>query len=318
MTWNQSNSPTTSPSCAIFYCILSSGNRQNTDGLTIRLSDLLWANLVPKEQHNLKDQTDVFFPKPPLEILPIANFATASRPAPESKASLDAPAYPTPAPSQATPGQEEGAPERNPIHRRGGTLGHFSPHSPFELLFGRDPLHFINPAASIHPDPHNSSTRLRQTRQDAWDSTQLAIARMKRYYDDKHQHPPELREGDLVYVRLAKPGHDGYHLHSQTKLSHRRTGPFPVLRKINSLRYKIELPNYLRWHLEISIEHLEPVPSGTRNALPPGPLRTATGEKYIIERIVDMRGHREGRRQFKVRWLGYPATHDTWEPETSL
>lgn len=41
---------------------------------------------------------------------------------------------------------------------------------------------------------------------DAWDNAQLAIARSKIAYDAKHRPPPDFQIGDLVYVKLAKPG----------------------------------------------------------------------------------------------------------------
>ena len=131
---------------------------------------------------------------------------------------------------------------------------------------------------------------------------QLAIARMKIYYDSNRRTPPKIEAGHLVYVKLAKPGHPGYHLNNQTKLSHRRCGPFTVEAKINDLRYRVRLPDYLQWKPEFSIEHLEPAVPGTRTPEPLGPLNQ---DRYIIESILDTRQH-DGQRQYQVQWLGYP------------
>ncbi|OAA62369.1 Ribonuclease H-like protein [Cordyceps fumosorosea ARSEF 2679] len=180
--------------------------------------------------------------------------------------------------------------------------------SPFELLYGRKPRHFLQLSATAEDEDFGSSQKARFA--DAWDAAQLAVARTKIYYDAKHRTPPALDVGDLVYVKLAKPGADGYHLNHQTKLSHRRAGPFPITKRISALRLELGLPSYLNWRPEFSIEHLEPVP-----ALPPGPLKGT--DKYIIEKIIAHR--RVGRkRQYLVKWLDYDETYDSWEPEDIL
>lgn len=112
---------------------------------------------------------------------------------------------------------------------------------------------------------------------------------MKAYFDDRHKLPPALQVGDFVYIKLAKKSNSGYHLNNQSKLSHRRVGPFQVKKCINALRSEIDLPYYLKWNPEISIEHLEPVYPGTREGEPPGPLIQASStdnDKYIIEQVA--------------------------------
>ncbi|XP_004572498.1 chromodomain Y-like protein isoform X1 [Maylandia zebra] len=44
----------------------------------------------------------------------------------------------------------------------------------------------------------------------------------------------------------------------------------------------------------------------------------ATEELYEVERIVDRRRNRKGRVEYLVRWRGYGAEGDTWEPESHL
>lgn len=43
----------------------------------------------------------------------------------------------------------------------------------------------------------------------------------------------------------------------------------------------------------------------------------STGDEYEVEKIL---AHRDqaGVRKYKVRWLGYDYSHDTWEPESNL
>ncbi|PFH62963.1 hypothetical protein XA68_10714 [Ophiocordyceps unilateralis] len=187
--------------------------------------------------------------------------------------------------------------------------------TPYFLLYGRHPRSFID--LDVPQDLDDRVQHMQQARQAAWDAIQIAVARMKAYYDERHETPPDIQPGDFAYVKLAKLGDDGYHLDSQTKLAHRRAGPFRILERISPLRFRLELPSHLRWKPEFSIEYLEPVPPSTREPLPPGPLRIDEIDKFIIDRILATRT-RQGRREFRVSWMGYPEADATWEPEDTL
>lgn len=39
--------------------------------------------------------------------------------------------------------------------------------------------------------------------------------------------------------------------------------------------------------------------------------------QFLVDKIMDHKG-REGRRQFLIRWKGFDASHDTWEPEGNI
>jgi len=39
--------------------------------------------------------------------------------------------------------------------------------------------------------------------------------------------------------------------------------------------------------------------------------------EYEVDKIVDVRTRR-GKRQYKIRWLGFESKDDTWEPEKNL
>lgn len=40
--------------------------------------------------------------------------------------------------------------------------------------------------------------------------------------------------------------------------------------------------------------------------------------EYVVERIVEMRIGKGGKRQFMIKWEGFPDTANTWEPEENL
>lgn len=191
---------------------------------------------------------------------------------------------------------------------------------PYVMLYGRLPRGFL---PTIHPATHEFGQAQQLAREEAAEHLQIAQAKMKAYYDDRHQKPPSLNKGDFVYVKLAKPGHRGYHLNHQTKLSFRRTGPYRILEKISPLKYKVELPDWLRWSRNISIEHLHPASPTQAKQLPPapGPITDDDQEKFIIETIVNhgmikKPGNRAKTLHYEVKWMNYDGT--TWEPHENL
>lgn len=44
----------------------------------------------------------------------------------------------------------------------------------------------------------------------------------------------------------------------------------------------------------------------------------ASQEEYEVERIIDVYFKKNGEKEFLVRWKGYSAKEDTWEPEANL
>lgn len=155
------------------------------------------------------------------------------------------------------------------------------------------------------PQPGPDAERVATVRREAWEATQIAVARAKADFDKSATAEPEI--GGLAYVRLAKPGHRGYHLNSQTKLSFRLAGPFPVERRIHQRRYRLKLPNYLSWNPDIDVSHLVPVRTDPWGRPQPEP-GTLSGDKYIIDRILD---YNPRTKRYLVRWLGYDKP--TWE-----
>ncbi|GMF62443.1 unnamed protein product [Phytophthora fragariaefolia] len=52
---------------------------------------------------------------------------------------------------------------------------------------------------------------------------------------------------------------------------------------------------------------------------PPPPLRDAQGEiRWIVQQIADRRIRTQGPDHFRIRWLGFPPNHNTWEPRNVL
>ena len=111
---------------------------------------------------------------------------------------------------------------------------------------------------------------------------------------------------------------------SSRKLLPRFIGPFSVIEQINTVAFKIDLPAGLRMHNVFHISLFRPYVEGKSPRSPPIP-EVIKGEfEFIVQRIMKFRVVEEDNRkakkirEFLVRWKGYSAEHDTWEPEDNL
>lgn len=103
------------------------------------------------------------------------------------------------------------------------------------------------------------------------------------------------------------------------KLSDKYVGPFKVKRVTGSgLAYELELPPSWKIFNVFHVSLLEPYTQREGNDEPPPPPELIDDEfEYTVESIIDHRERTNGR-QYLVRWAGYTAADDTWEPPSYL
>jgi Chromo (CHRromatin Organisation MOdifier) domain len=63
--------------------------------------------------------------------------------------------------------------------------------------------------------------------------------------------------------------------------------------------------------------HFDPT-SSTEARRPSSPDGASTQGEFVVEKLVDFGEAADGTRLYRVRWLGYEASADTWEPEEGL
>ena len=193
--------------------------------------------------------------------------------------------------------------------------------SPNELLFidPPNPLPILNTPpieanATDLADPLSAaSARVDQAR-DNLDRASLA---QKKYYNSHHS-TRSLKAGDRVFVLLddhpVRSLVQGMH-----KLRDNKWGPFTILEMVGTQAARLDLPPTSRVHPVISVLHLQPFVEDTfgRSCKPPASATIDGDAAWEVERIFGER-KRGKRTEFKVKWIGYPDTEFTWEPEENL
>jgi transposase InsO family protein len=146
-----------------------------------------------------------------------------------------------------------------------------------------------------------------------------AQARMKLYYD-LNRPVQSFAIGDKVLISSKNLDiqHLGVISSGSTKLAPLWIGPYEVLAKTSIDTYKLQLPIGLRLHDEFHTSLLKPYVFDSdpdRLNVPNEGMIQAGGESgaFLIE---DVRGHKKvkGKIHYLVKWLGYPAEFNTWEP----
>ena len=91
-----------------------------------------------------------------------------------------------------------------------------------------------------------------------------------------------------------------------------------MIEKVGELDYKLDLPHWLKVHPTFHVNRLSPWhDQGVNKPPPPKPVQVGGEEEYIVEKILDSRVFRR-QLQYKVRWKGFEAKDDTWEPSIGL
>lgn len=115
--------------------------------------------------------------------------------------------------------------------------------------------------------------------------------------------------------------------HPTPKFSECPLGPFVVTKKISSLSYRLDLPDYLRSvHPVFHVSQLEPyMPSIIPNRMqtPPPPVVVDKQEEYEVTKVLDSKVNCRCKAcllLYYVRWKGYEGTPDefSWVLATEL
>ncbi len=108
------------------------------------------------------------------------------------------------------------------------------------------------------------------------------------------------------------------------KLSPRYVGPFTILRQINPVTFRLQLPPQYRINSTFHVSLLKPCHSPVSSSTEPGPSRVPPlpliledGAIYEVKEILDSRRH-GGRLEYLVDWEGYGPEERSWVPRDDI
>ena len=178
------------------------------------------------------------------------------------------------------------------------------------------------PRMGFEPDQRRSHiesiNEFKERMESALNEAKAALAKSKddmaKYYNRTRALAPEYQPGDKVYLDAS----DIQTTRPSKKLSHRRLGPFPIVRKVGNSAYRLKLPPSMsRLHPVFNVVKLTPAPEdpilGRRPHLPPPPEIIQGEEEWIVEEILDSRVINRKLR-YLIKWEGFGIEHNSWEP----
>ena len=191
--------------------------------------------------------------------------------------------------------------------------------TPFMLNYGQHPLNFLSLQTHSHvPAAAGFTENMRLGIERAQDCLQRAQQRQKTYADRGSRDVNYDVGADLMlntknvrYRSLGTP-----------KLMPRWVGPYKVLERVGKVAYRLALPVELKMHPVFHVSLLKLVRQDQRLQPPPPRVLLNGDVVYTIDRILDHRKTRKGKRknlkEFLIRWEGFDSTHDSWEPEALM
>src|SRR5580692_3801331 len=126
--------------------------------------------------------------------------------------------------------------------------------------------------------------------------------------------PTQHKVGDQVWLEakhLTLP-------YTSAKLTPKRQGPFRIVKEVSPVAYQLELPKAWTIHNVFHSSILTPYKETDEhrdNYQRPPPEMIDNAEEYEVELIINHRYHGKKRQlQYLIRWKGYSAADNTWEP----
>ncbi|KAL0381912.1 UNVERIFIED_CONTAM: Transposon Tf2-11 polyprotein, partial [Sesamum latifolium] len=199
--------------------------------------------------------------------------------------------------------------------------------SAFEIVTGQQPLlpHTLDSPQSVRsPLARSFSQEWKQNVDIARSCLEKAQKRMKKYADQNRRFI-EFNAGDLVMVKVPDPRLSKSSRGRDPRLMQKYVGPLPIIKRIGTVAYKIELPSWWKIHNVFHVSQLKKYSADKEDDARNQPSRpqlelTKTKEK-VAEVILNHRVTRTAKREhteYLVKWKGCSSEENTWERVTNL
>ncbi|KAJ4699844.1 Ty3/gypsy retrotransposon protein [Melia azedarach] len=199
--------------------------------------------------------------------------------------------------------------------------------SPFEIVLGRQPT-TPHALASSYDGRSPGAFKFAKAWHEQADLARAYLdkaAKKMKKWADKKRRDVEFQEGDLVMVKLLpqqfkslRKVHKG--------LVRRYEGPFPIVKKVGKVSYRVLLPPKLKIHPVFHVSMLKPYHGDeedpSRGESKRAPTAVVTSFDKEVECILaDRRVRKRGvpnYNEYFVKWKGLPESEATWEHEDTL
>jgi hypothetical protein len=192
--------------------------------------------------------------------------------------------------------------------------------TPFYADLGRHPnrIQLLQGQQWVHMDVKQLKESLTAIQQRVHDSLIEAQYRQKHYADQKRRDV-EFEIGDKVLLDRSRINLDAFRQVKSQKLLAKYMGPYKILERIGKVAYRLELPPGSNAHPVFHVSALRSYtdPGPDRAFARPEPVQVGSEDEYHVEEILDERVRRK-RKEYLVRWRGYPLEESTWEPVENL
>jgi hypothetical protein len=189
--------------------------------------------------------------------------------------------------------------------------------SPFFVNTGRHPRMGVEPRkAGKHPAAQEFAEQMQQTHEEAQASLKVNNEQMRKYADRKRSDAPEYKVGDSVLLSTKDlPLRE----RPSRKLAEKYIGPYKIKNIINANAVELDLPLNMKIHPVVNVSRIKKYVKQVhwQEAVAPPPVVVHGEEEYVVDEVVDSR-RRKGKLEYLVKWKGYTAEHDTWEPKENL
>jgi hypothetical protein len=189
--------------------------------------------------------------------------------------------------------------------------------SPFEVMYGYRPDFTIPPGPPTkYPALNSRMQQLQETRKEIEAALRMEKRTMKETFEAGKPAPHTFTPGQKVWLSSK----DINTPHPSRKLAPRQLGPYEVSERTGELTYRLNLPPSMHQHPVFHVDRLSPWNGNDVNGFnvpPPPPVQVEDELEYEVESILDSRKYRN-QHQYLVKWKGYDAGHNSWEPATHL
>lgn len=187
-------------------------------------------------------------------------------------------------------------------------------NTPFELLYG-------HPLKSFPTDQEPTNNPATDDRikylENIREAARTAHEEAQRIMTTRIDAPtPKLDVGQKVWLEARNLPIQV----ASKKMAARRTGPFPITKKLGPVTYELQLPKSWKIHNRFHVTLLTPVEENDiygQHFTEPPPDLIKGEEEWEVKAIVKHRTRR-GKPEYLVHWKGYPDSERTWQTALDL